>query len=126
VTVNKFHAKDGVYEVRWEGIMHRCTHMDAPLHVTENTPSIADYHNEGTMKPIHVIAPEGSVVNAQYPCTVGASPVAVGIQVMEAVLEALSKARPATIRSEGIRQLLTFDKKDFTKLQKRYRFSFYE
>ena len=42
VTVNKFHAKDGVYEVNWEGIMHRCTHMDAPLHVTENTPSIAD------------------------------------------------------------------------------------
>ena len=27
----------------WEGIMHRCTHMDAPLHVTENTPTIADY-----------------------------------------------------------------------------------
>ena len=43
VDVNKFHAKDGVYEVQWEGIMHRCTHMDAPLHVTENTPSIADY-----------------------------------------------------------------------------------
>ena len=43
VTVSKFHAKDGVYETQWEGIMHRCTHMDAPLHVTENTPSIADY-----------------------------------------------------------------------------------
>ena len=43
INVNKFHAKDGVYEVEWEGIMHRCTHMDAPLHVTENTPSIADY-----------------------------------------------------------------------------------
>ncbi len=43
VKVSKFHAKDGVYEVEWEGIMHRCTHMDAPLHVTENTPSIGDY-----------------------------------------------------------------------------------
>jgi len=43
LTVNKFHAKDGIYEVNWEGIMHRCTHMDAPLHVTENTPTIADY-----------------------------------------------------------------------------------
>ena len=43
VKVSKFHAKDGIYEVEWEGIMHRCTHMDAPLHVTENTPSIADY-----------------------------------------------------------------------------------
>lgn len=43
VSVNKFHAKDGVYEIKWEGIMHRCTHMDAPIHVTENTPGITDY-----------------------------------------------------------------------------------
>ncbi len=57
-------------------------------------PALADYHNQGTMKPIKVIAPEGSVVNCQYPATVGASPVNVGIQVMESVLEALSKARP--------------------------------
>lgn len=57
-------------------------------------PALADYHNEGTMRPIRVIAPLGSVVNCQYPATVGASPVNVGIQVMEAVLEALSKARP--------------------------------
>ena len=41
-----------------------------------------------------VIAPLGSVVNCQYPATVGASPVNMGIQVMEAVLEALSRARP--------------------------------
>ena len=57
-------------------------------------PALAEYHNEGTMRPIHIVAPPGSVVNAQYPATVGASPVNVGIQVMEAVLEALSKARP--------------------------------
>jgi kynurenine formamidase len=43
VTVNKFHAKDGVHQVQWEGIMHRCTHMDAPIHVAENTPGINDY-----------------------------------------------------------------------------------
>ena len=57
-------------------------------------PALADYHNEGTMRPIKVIAPLGSVVNCQYPATVGASPVNMGIQVMEAVLEALSTARP--------------------------------
>ena len=57
-------------------------------------PALADCHNEGTMRPIKVIAPEGLVVNCQYPCTVGASPVNVGNQVMEAVLEALSKALP--------------------------------
>ncbi len=43
LTVNKFHAKDGSYEVNWEGIMHRGTHMDAPLHVTENQPDISAY-----------------------------------------------------------------------------------
>lgn len=43
VTVDRFHAKDGMYQVQWEGIMHRGTHMDAPLHVTECTPTINDY-----------------------------------------------------------------------------------
>ena len=57
-------------------------------------PALADYHNEGTMKPIKVIAAPGSVVNCQYPATVGASPVNVGVQIMEAVIEALSKALP--------------------------------
>jgi N-methylhydantoinase B len=57
-------------------------------------PALADYHNEGSLRPIKVIAPPGLVVNAQYPATVGASPVNVGIQIMEAVLEALAKARP--------------------------------
>jgi len=57
-------------------------------------PALADYHNQGTMASIKVIAPLGSVVNCQYPATVGASPVNVGTQVMEAVLEALSKAVP--------------------------------
>lgn len=57
-------------------------------------PSIASYHNEGTLRPIHVVAPPGSVVNAQYPATVGASPVSVGTQIMEAVMQALSEAVP--------------------------------
>lgn len=43
VSVRKFHAKDGVYQTEFEGIMHRGTHMDAPLHVTENTPSLTGY-----------------------------------------------------------------------------------
>ena len=38
VDVKKFHAKDGVFQTEWSGIMHRCTHMDAPIHVTECTP----------------------------------------------------------------------------------------
>jgi len=58
-------------------------------------PALADYHNEGTLRPIRVVAPEGTVVNARYPATVGAAPVSMGNQIIEAVLEALGKARPA-------------------------------
>src|SRR3974377_1993425 len=57
-------------------------------------PALADYHNQGTMASIKVIAPLGTVVNCQYPATVGASPVNIGTQVMEAVLEAVQKAVP--------------------------------
>ena len=57
-------------------------------------PSLGRYHNEGTLRCIEVIAPEGLVVACRYPATVGASPVNVGIQVMEAIVMALSKARP--------------------------------
>jgi len=57
-------------------------------------PSLAPYHNEGTLRCIEVIAPEGLVVACRYPATVGASPVAIGQQVLEAIVLALSKARP--------------------------------
>lgn len=57
-------------------------------------PALADFHNTGSLRPLTVIAPLGSVTNARYPATVGASPVNVGGQVIEAVVEALSKAKP--------------------------------
>src|SRR5262249_22648014 len=57
-------------------------------------PALADYHNEGSLRPITVIAPKGSVLNCEYPATVGGSPVAVGEQITESVTEALSYARP--------------------------------
>ena len=57
-------------------------------------PALADFHNTGSLRPITVIAPPGTVTNAQYPATVGASPVNVGGQVIEACVEALGKARP--------------------------------
>ena len=57
-------------------------------------PALADFHNTGSLRPLKVIAPLGSVTNARYPATVGASPVNVGCQVVEATVEALSKARP--------------------------------
>lgn len=57
-------------------------------------PALAYFHNEGSMNPIQVVAPEGSVVNPRYPATVGASPVNVGTQVMESLLMAMSEAMP--------------------------------
>ena len=57
-------------------------------------PALADFHNTGSLRPITVIAPPGTVTNANYPATVGASPVNVGCQVIEACVEALGKARP--------------------------------
>jgi kynurenine formamidase len=41
--VRKFHALNGVYEIEVDITMHRGTHMDAPIHVTENTPTITGY-----------------------------------------------------------------------------------
>jgi N-methylhydantoinase B len=56
-------------------------------------PALADFHNEGSLRPIEVIAPLGTVTNARYPATVGGSPVALGTITMEAVTQALAAAR---------------------------------
>ena len=62
--------------------------------ITHMDPALADFHNSGSLRPITVVAPLGSVVNARHPATVGAGPINVGSQVFDAVVEALSKARP--------------------------------
>src|SRR5215813_2461641 len=43
VNTVQFHARDGVLVQYVEGIMHRGTHMDAPIHVMEDTPTITGY-----------------------------------------------------------------------------------
>ncbi len=58
-------------------------------------PALAEYHNEGTMHPIEVIAPEGLVVNARYPAPMGGAPVSMGGNILEAVMMAMSEALPA-------------------------------
>ena len=57
-------------------------------------PALADFHNTGSLRPLTVIAPPGNVTNCNYPATVGASPINVGGQVMEAVIQAMGKAKP--------------------------------
>ena len=50
--------------------------------------------NGGTMNPLTVIAPEGTVVNPRYPATVGASQIACGVQIEEASMYSLNQAMP--------------------------------
>jgi N-methylhydantoinase B len=57
-------------------------------------PALAEYHNEGTMAAIEVVAPEGLVVNAKYPAPMGGAPVSMGGNIQEAVMMALSAALP--------------------------------
>ena len=58
-------------------------------------PALAEYHNEGTMRAIEVIAPEGLVVNAKYPAPMGGAPVYMGVNIFEAVMMAMSEAVPS-------------------------------
>jgi N-methylhydantoinase B len=50
--------------------------------------------NQGSFVSVHVIAPEGTVVNPKYPATVGACGINVGEIIMEACKIALAKAIP--------------------------------
>lgn len=68
-------------------------------------PSLAFYHNEGSYESFEVVAPEGSVVNAKYPISVGGCPVNVGLQIFETVLQALGKAVPDRATSGWARQI---------------------
>lgn len=43
VTTKKHHSLNGVLEHELQFSMHRGTHMDAPIHVTENTPGLGGY-----------------------------------------------------------------------------------
>ncbi len=78
------------------------TFVNSPLGNTFMYAMIAIYYtvspnvpkNSGSMVPVHLIAPEGSVVNPIFPATVGACPVNIGNQIGEACLIALGKAVP--------------------------------
>jgi N-methylhydantoinase B len=50
--------------------------------------------NQGSFRPVHVIAPEGTVVNPTYPATVGACGINIGEPLMEACKIALAQAVP--------------------------------
>ncbi len=53
--------------------------------------------NSGCMRPIRIIAPEGTVVNATHPSAVSAGNVETSQRIVDAILGALSKAAPDKI-----------------------------
>jgi N-methylhydantoinase B len=55
---------------------------------------LADYQNEGLMRPFRLINPEGRVTNPRYPAPCGGAPVNVGHNILEAVMMAMSEALP--------------------------------
>ena len=57
-------------------------------------PALAEYHNEGSLKPFHFVAKEGTVTNCKPGSLVAAAPSLVGAKIMECVLDTLSQALP--------------------------------
>jgi N-methylhydantoinase B len=57
-------------------------------------------HNEGSFRPVHITAPEGSILAARFPAAVAARHI-VGHFVPHAVLGALAQAVPDRVIAEG-------------------------
>ena len=57
-------------------------------------------NNEGSFRPIEVIAPEGCILNAQFPCAVGARHL-VGHFLSQPLLGALAQAIPDRVIADG-------------------------
>ena len=55
---------------------------------------LSAYHNEGSLRPIHVIAREGTVVNAKPGALTAATPGVTGAIIIESVFSVLSQALP--------------------------------
>ncbi len=73
-------------------VNHACTYIPILMSVD---PDIS--FNEGSCKPIKIIAPEGTCVNARYPATIGGCNCHLGGELIEAIQMALGKAMPETV-----------------------------
>jgi N-methylhydantoinase B len=56
---------------------------------------LAAYHNEGSIRPVHVITRKGTIVDCRPGALVAAGPAVTGTLVTEAVLSVLSQALPS-------------------------------
>ena len=73
-------------------------------------------YNDGIGRPVHVIAPEGSVVNARHPSAVAGGNVECSQRITDVVLGALAKALPDKIpaASQGTMNNITFGGTDLS------------
>lgn len=69
----------------------------AVFYVFRSLAGIDVPENSGCMRPIHIIAPEGSVVNARAPAAVAGGNVEVSQRLVDVLLGALAKALPEAV-----------------------------
>ncbi|HEX6204426.1 MAG TPA: hydantoinase B/oxoprolinase family protein [Solirubrobacterales bacterium] len=68
----------------------------------------------GAHRPVEVLAPSGSLLNARHPAAVAAGNVETSSRVADLVLAALSQARPGPAQGQGTMNNLTLANQDFT------------
>jgi len=68
----------------------------------------------GAHRPLEVLAPPGSLLNARYPAAVAAGNVETSSRVADLVLAALAQARPGPAQGQGTMNNLTLANDDFT------------
>lgn len=85
-------------------------------------------YNDGMQRPVRVIAPEGSVVNAQHPSAVAGGNVECSQRITDVVLGALAKALPQRIpaASQGTMNNVTFGGMDTRHTKPGQPFAYYE
>ena len=82
----------------------------------------------GLLRPIRVITPEGTIVNARPPCAVAGGNVETSQRITDALLKALAQALPARIpaASQGTMNNLTFGGRDTRSGRAAAPFAYYE
>jgi len=68
----------------------------------------------GAHRPVEVVAPPGSLLNARHPAAVAAGNVETSGRVADLVLAALAQARPGPAQGQGTMNNLTLANEDFT------------
>jgi N-methylhydantoinase B len=96
--------------------------LNCPLSVTKSAAFFAvrvltdpdGPPSAGAHRPIEVVAPPGSLLNARFPAGVAAGNVETSSRVADLVLAALSQARPGPAQGQGTMNNLTLANDDFT------------